>query len=70
MPPPETTDYLPRGTLVLGLGTAVFGGMITSTILAVFFVPAFYVVFQQLSLRYRNHTTVPTTDSPAASELV
>ena len=31
------------------LGTAVFGGMIASTILAVFFVPVFYVVFQSLA---------------------
>jgi HAE1 family hydrophobic/amphiphilic exporter-1 len=31
------------------LGTAVFGGMITSTFLAVLFVPVFYVVFQHLS---------------------
>ncbi len=30
------------------LGTAVFGGMITSTVLAVFFVPAFYVAVQGL----------------------
>jgi HAE1 family hydrophobic/amphiphilic exporter-1 len=30
------------------LGTAVFGGMITSTILAVFFVPVFYVALQWL----------------------
>jgi HAE1 family hydrophobic/amphiphilic exporter-1 len=30
------------------LGTAVFGGMITSTVLAVFFVPAFYVAIQSL----------------------
>ena len=30
------------------LGTAVFGGMITSTFLAVFFVPAFYVAVQLL----------------------
>ena len=28
------------------LGTAVFGGMMTSTVLAVFFVPIFYVVVQ------------------------
>ena len=33
------------------LGTAVFGGMITSTFLAVLFVPVFYVVFQGLSER-------------------
>ena len=30
------------------LGTAVFGGMITSTVLAVFFVPVFYVAVQYL----------------------
>ncbi|MBA4065270.1 MAG: hydrophobe/amphiphile efflux-1 family RND transporter [Isosphaera sp.] len=30
------------------LGTAVFGGMITSTVLAVFFVPVFYVAVQSL----------------------
>lgn len=30
------------------LGTAVFGGMIASTILAVFFVPVFFLVFQHL----------------------
>ncbi|HEY2389467.1 MAG TPA: multidrug efflux RND transporter permease subunit [Candidatus Binatia bacterium] len=33
------------------LGTAVFGGMLTSTFLAVLFVPVFYVVFQGLSER-------------------
>ncbi|MCC6491799.1 MAG: multidrug efflux RND transporter permease subunit [Pirellulales bacterium] len=31
------------------LGTAVFGGMIASTILAVFFVPVFFLVMQSLS---------------------
>jgi HAE1 family hydrophobic/amphiphilic exporter-1 len=30
------------------LGTAVFGGMLASTLLAVIFVPAFFVVFQSL----------------------
>ena len=30
------------------LGTAVFGGMITATVLAVFFVPVFYVAIQGL----------------------
>ncbi|CAN5242335.1 multidrug efflux RND transporter permease subunit [soil metagenome] len=30
------------------LGTAVFGGMITATVLAVFFVPAFYMAIQHL----------------------
>jgi HAE1 family hydrophobic/amphiphilic exporter-1 len=31
------------------LGTAVFGGMIASTVLAVFFVPVFFLLFQSLS---------------------
>jgi HAE1 family hydrophobic/amphiphilic exporter-1 len=31
------------------LGTAVFGGMIASTVLAVFFVPVFYVIFQSMA---------------------
>jgi HAE1 family hydrophobic/amphiphilic exporter-1 len=34
------------------LGTAVFGGMLTSTFLAVLFVPVFYVVFQSTSERW------------------
>jgi HAE1 family hydrophobic/amphiphilic exporter-1 len=35
------------------LGTAVFGGMITATVLAVFFVPVFFIVIQWLiELRY------------------
>jgi hydrophobe/amphiphile efflux-1 (HAE1) family protein len=38
------------------LGTAVFGGMITSTVLAVFFVPAFYVAIQTL-IEFRNPVT-------------
>jgi HAE1 family hydrophobic/amphiphilic exporter-1 len=31
------------------LGTAVFGGMLTATFLAVFFVPVFFIVMQKLS---------------------
>ncbi len=31
------------------VGTAVFGGMLASTVLAVLFVPVFYVIFQRLS---------------------
>jgi HAE1 family hydrophobic/amphiphilic exporter-1 len=45
------------------LGTAVFGGMITSTVLAVFFVPVFYVVVQGV-IELRNGPPVP--HSPAA----
>ena len=33
----------------VSLGTAVFGGMLIGTILGVFVVPSFYVVFQGLS---------------------
>jgi HAE1 family hydrophobic/amphiphilic exporter-1 len=40
------------------LGTAVFGGMITSTVLAIFFVPAFYVAIQTL-IEMRNGPPIP-----------
>ena len=36
------------------LGTAVFGGMIASTLLAIFFVPAFFVLFQRSSEWWRH----------------
>ncbi|WP_422929927.1 efflux RND transporter permease subunit [Singulisphaera sp. PoT] len=38
------------------LGTAVFGGMLAATLLAVFFVPVFYVVIQRFS-EYRKKTS-------------
>jgi HAE1 family hydrophobic/amphiphilic exporter-1 len=48
------------------LGTAVFGGMIAATVLAVFFVPVFYVVMQGLSeWRLRKKTTAPAVVSKA-----
>jgi HAE1 family hydrophobic/amphiphilic exporter-1 len=52
------------------LGTAVFGGMITSTVLAVFFVPAFYVAVQGL-IEFRNGppTRPADEDGPADLEL-
>lgn len=37
------------------LGTAVCGGMLTSTVLAVFFTPVFYVVFQRISELRQDH---------------
>src|SRR4029079_18361312 len=40
------------------LGTAVCGGMVTSTVLAVFFVPVFYVAFQSL-IELRNGPPKP-----------
>ena len=43
------------------LGTAVFGGMIAATVLAVFFVPVFFVVMQRLGeLRWKKSFVLPT----------
>ncbi len=47
------------------LGTAVFGGMITSTVLAIFFVPVLYVVIQGL-IELRNGPPKPIPDSANA----
>ncbi len=51
------------------LGTAVFGGMITSTFLAVLFAPVFYVVFQSWSERRaaRRATKVASPGARLAS---
>jgi multidrug efflux pump subunit AcrB len=38
------------------LGTAVFGGMIAATVLAIFFVPVLYVVIERLAGRARRET--------------
>jgi HAE1 family hydrophobic/amphiphilic exporter-1 len=48
------------------LGTAVCGGMITSTVLAVFFVPAFYVAVQYLT----ELTSGPPKPRPGQVHLV
>ena len=49
------------------LGTAVFGGMIAATLLAVLFVPVFYVVMQSLSEFFRGKgKRVPGTVAHAA----
>jgi multidrug efflux pump len=37
------------------IGTGVIGGMLTATVLAIFFVPAFYVVVKGLSARLRRN---------------
>ncbi|QDV74809.1 efflux RND transporter permease subunit [Botrimarina mediterranea] len=42
------------------LGTAVFGGMIAATILAVFFIPIFYVVFQRIDEYFRGAPVKPS----------
>ncbi len=45
------------------LGAAVCGGMVTSTVLAVFFTPVFFVVFQWLSERFSRASVQDTTVS-------
>ncbi|WAC75390.1 efflux RND transporter permease subunit [Roseateles sp. SL47] len=45
------------------LGTAVVGGMVTGTVLAIFFVPLFYVVVQKLFSRGKQAQTPPATSS-------
>jgi HAE1 family hydrophobic/amphiphilic exporter-1 len=45
------------------IGTVVFGGMLSSTLLAIPFVPVFFVIMQGLSERYeRKHKQVVTSD--------
>ena len=55
------------------LGTAVFGGMIAATVLAVFFVPVFYVLMQRLSEFGRTRTnrdSEPALDAISDPDLV
>jgi len=55
------------------LGTAVFGGMLASTTLAIFFIPIFYVIFQWIDEQFRgapqpidpDHMPHLETDEPA-----
>ncbi|GMV80545.1 MAG: multidrug efflux RND transporter permease subunit [Planctomycetota bacterium] len=52
------------------LGTAVFGGMLASTILAVVFVPAFFVMMQRLSegyAKWRGHAPQAAREAAPAS---
>jgi HAE1 family hydrophobic/amphiphilic exporter-1 len=44
------------------LGTAVFGGMLASTILAVFFVPVFFVIFQSLAEAWSGRKATPAEE--------
>jgi hydrophobic/amphiphilic exporter-1 (mainly G- bacteria), HAE1 family len=43
------------------IGTVVFGGMLASTLLAMPFVPVFYVLLERLSERLRKHKYSPPT---------
>src|SRR5207253_10801338 len=45
------------------LGTAVFGGMIAATVLAVFFVPVFYVVVERFSGLFSRRPSEPVPPS-------
>jgi HAE1 family hydrophobic/amphiphilic exporter-1 len=51
------------------LGTAVFGGMITSTVLAVFFVPVFYVAVQSLIDLWQRRRRVVTAGGPDVARM-
>ena len=51
------------------LGTAVFGGMLAATILAVFFVPVFFVVMQRLAEWRKRGTTVTEATTEGKSVL-
>jgi HAE1 family hydrophobic/amphiphilic exporter-1 len=50
------------------LGTAVFGGMIAATVLAVFFVPVFYVLMQRLAEWRKRPNTASASRDEAALE--
>jgi hydrophobic/amphiphilic exporter-1 (mainly G- bacteria), HAE1 family len=47
------------------IGTVVFGGMLASTLVAIPFVPVFYVLMQGLSERGGKATKTATADAPA-----
>ncbi len=51
------------------LGTAVFGGMIAATILAVFFVPVFFVVIQRIAERPRGRRPVAPDTAASGAEV-
>ena len=52
-----------RGRQPPFLGTAVFGGMLAATVLAVFFVPVFYVLMQRIA-EFRQPPQLPAPSEP------
>jgi multidrug efflux pump len=50
----------------VAIGTAVMGGMITATLLAIFFVPLFFVLVRRLFSGRGRTTIVTTREAPAA----
>jgi HAE1 family hydrophobic/amphiphilic exporter-1 len=55
---PLLIAFGPGATSQRAIGTVVFGGMLSSTLLAIPFVPAFYVAMQRLSERLRKREPV------------
>jgi HAE1 family hydrophobic/amphiphilic exporter-1 len=49
------------------LGTAVFGGMLAATLLAVFFVPVFYVAMQRLRELRQPRKDAPPAERPRSA---
>jgi len=49
------------------LGTVVFGGMLASTLLAIPFVPVFYIVMQRVSEKFGEGRKTTKTPSEAPS---
>ncbi|MCR9072526.1 MAG: efflux RND transporter permease subunit [Alphaproteobacteria bacterium] len=51
------------------IGTSVMGGMISATVLAIFFVPLFFVVVMQLFSRRQTKTpATPSSDGPVSAD--
>ena len=51
------------------IGTVVFGGMLSSTLLAIPFVPVFYVIMQRLSERRRKGKTPAKTEKTESQKI-
>jgi multidrug efflux pump len=49
----------------VAIGTAVMGGMIAATILAIFFVPLFFVLVRRLFARRRETLVLTEREAPA-----
>ncbi|MCX5691671.1 MAG: efflux RND transporter permease subunit, partial [Planctomycetota bacterium] len=49
------------------IGTGVLGGMLAATVLAVFFVPLFYVIVQGISEKFGGASSAATPEAPAST---
>jgi multidrug efflux pump len=54
----------------IAIGTAVIGGMLTATVLAIFYIPLFFVIVRRTARdAFRSHPPTPTTTAaPAATK--